>query len=277
MNHNDISAIIEDRFKEINKLLRKILKEFNHLDIDEFMLEVRKLKAFLRMAYINEEEEAQKTVIPRLLKIFTGYVGVIQSIQLQIHRIFQYITTYMADQPDQYLKLLNIEKKYWQDEALSLMEDKNFKEVKDQILKRMPRKIHALQITDFSRSRLQSLAGINDLHNEAQIDAAGSILRDFLYLSEYINVESVFPGATLSKDGLQTIVLALEEFKNICAGLELMQPEYLDKISDEKEKNLLSVFQKSLLAKKNDVRKKIAQELNVLSKAIYQREIILSH
>lgn len=276
MNHNDISAIIEDRFKEINKSRRNILK-FNHRDIDEFMLEVRKLRAFLHLAYINEEEEAQKAVIPHLLKIFTGYVGIIQNIQLQIHRLFQYITSYMADQPDEYLKLLNIEKKYWQDEAVSLMEDNNFDEVKDEIMKRIPRKIHTLQITNFSRSRVQSLAAINDLHNEAQIHAVRSILRDLLYLWDYINVESVSPAAILSKDRLQAIVLPLEEFKNICSGLELIHPEYLDKIHNEKEKNLLCVFQKFLLTKKNNVRKKIEQELNVLSKDIYQREIILNH
>jgi len=273
MNHKDMSAVIEDKLKEINRLLPKILKEFNHRNIDEFMLEVRKLTAFLRMAYLNEEEESQKAVIPPLLKIFTRYVRVIQNIQLQEHRTFQYITTYMADQPYEYLKLLNMKKKYWQGEAASLMEDNNFDRVKDEVIKRMPRKIHASQIRKFSLSHLQNLAAINALHHETQIHAALSILRDLLYLWDYLNVESLFWGAILSKDGLQTIVQALEEFKNICCGLELMQPEYLAKIHDEKEKNLLSVFQKSLLARKNDIREKIRQELNVLSKEIYQGEL----
>lgn len=276
MNQEEISFIVESRFKEINKLLRKILNEFDRCDIYDFRLEVKKLTAFLRMAYINEEEHGEaKAVIPKLLKIFTGYVGVIQNIQLQIHRLFQYITAYMADRPDEYLKLLNDEKKYWQDEAFNLMEDNNFDEVKDEIIKRLPRKIDAAQIRKITQANVKDLAGaIIDLHNEAHIHVVRKILQDFSYLSEYLNPEPVLPESISKPEDLQAIISKLEEFKNICAGLEFMQPEYLDKIHDEKEKNLLAVFQKSLLVKKNDAWQKIVEQLQVLSKEISGEEII---
>jgi hypothetical protein len=220
----------------------------------------------------------EKAVIPRLLKIFTGYLGVIQNIQLQIHRLFQYVTTYMADQPDEYLKLLNNEKKYWQDEAVNLMEDNNFDEVKGEIMKRLPRKIDGAQITRFAHAKLTGLAAaMVDLHNEVHLRSIRKTLQAFLYLREYVNIQSALPESIAKQEDLETIISTLEEFKNTCAGLNFLQPEYVDNIRDEKEKNLLSVFQKSLVAMKNELRKKIAQELQGLSNEISQRKTVLNH
>ena len=68
MKQKEIIEIVEHRFKTIHKLDYKIIKEFDANDIHDFRVEVKKLRAFLRLANIKKEVDGP--LIPKLLKHF---------------------------------------------------------------------------------------------------------------------------------------------------------------------------------------------------------------
>src|SRR6516162_822833 len=102
MKGKEINEIIEDKFKTLSKLSQKITRKF---DIHDFRVEVKKLRAFLRLLDIKKRND--EPIIPKLLKTFYGYIGIIRNIQLYKHSLFKYITDHNIDKPEKYLTLLN--------------------------------------------------------------------------------------------------------------------------------------------------------------------------
>src|SRR4051794_37076234 len=139
MKEKEINEIIEERFKIIDKLSHKIVKEFDADDIHDFRVEVKKLRAFLRLLDIKNEDN--EPVIPSLLKTFYGYIGIVRNIQLYQHDLFKYITAHNINKPEEYLKLLSNEETYWKKQAEALMADNNFQDVKEKIIKGLPGKL----------------------------------------------------------------------------------------------------------------------------------------
>ena len=106
MKQKEIIKIVEEHCKIIDKLYPEILKKFEIDHIHDLRVEVKKLRAFLRLLDIKKDEP----LIPNLLKTFYGYVGIIRNIQLQQHALFKYVTDHEATEPKEYIELLNNEK-----------------------------------------------------------------------------------------------------------------------------------------------------------------------
>ena len=244
MREKEINEIIEERFKTINKLLHKIIKEFNADDIHDFRVEVKKLRAFLRLLDIKKEDN--EPVIPTLLKTFYGYIGIVRNIQLYQHSLFKYITDHNMDIPEAYMKLLNDEKAYWKKQAEELMADNNFHDVEEKIIKELPDKLEKSAIKKFKEGKLDDLKKqLEDTGDEVDLHTIRKILKDDLYTYDYISDHADLPKAIADKDELKLLTRMLGDFIDKYMQLEFLQPEYLDKIEDEKEKN-------NLLQIKND-------------------------
>src|SRR5215472_18248673 len=110
MKEEEIVDIVEKSFRTLDKLCHKILKEFDAQDIHDFRVEVKKIRAFLRLLGIKKEEG--EPLIPKLLKTFYGYVGTIRNIQLSEYSLSNYAAVRSVEIPAGYLKLLDDEKNY---------------------------------------------------------------------------------------------------------------------------------------------------------------------
>jgi CHAD domain-containing protein len=273
MKQKEIAETVEGTFKKINKLLHKIIKEFNAGDIHDFREQVKRLRAFLRMVYMDDKDE--KPVLPGPLKTFYGYIGIIRNIKLQKHRLFEYIEKYNAGKPHQYTDILDKEKNYWQQQANTLMETGNFDEAKKEVVKQLPQKVDKAQIKTFVERKLKTLATrVNHFKDEAEIHPVWKILRNILYIWHYIPDKSLLPEVISREEDLKSITDVLENFMDISAALAFMRPEYIDKIRDENERKILYEFQNSLLYEKAQLWDEILHTFNVLYDQLYHMEII---
>lgn len=263
MKQKEIAETVESIFKVISKLLFKILKKFNADDIHDFREQVKRLRAFLRMVYMDDKDE--KPVLPGPLKTFYGYIGIIRNIQLQKRWLFEYIAKYNADEPREYTDILNKEKNYWQQQANALMKTSNFDEAKNEVVKQLPQKIDKGQINTFVERKLKALATrVDGFKDDTEVHPAWKILRNILYIWHYIKDKSVLPEAISVEEDLKSITGVLENFMDISAALAFMRPEYMDKIQDKNERKILSEFQNSLLFEKAHLRDEILRVFNVL-------------
>ena len=132
MKKKEIAEVVEDSFKTLEKLRHKILEEFDADDIHDFRVEVKKLRAFLRLVNIKKNDD--EPTIPKLLKTFYGYIGIVRNIHLLKHHLFKYVTGHSVKKPGAFLRFIEKEEDYWKKEATELMKDNNFKDVKEKIL-----------------------------------------------------------------------------------------------------------------------------------------------
>jgi CHAD domain-containing protein len=248
MKEKRIIKIVEDRFKAINKLQHKIIKKFDADDVHDFRVEVKKLRAFLRL--LDAEKEMEKPLIPRLLKTFYGYVGIIRNIQLHRHNIFKYITDYKIEEPKAYIQILDDEKSYWEKEAVELMADNSFKDSEDKIVKQLPRKLEKSTAKKFLEKNLGELKEqLNNVKDDNAIHTVRKILKDILYTLDFINHDDL-PKSISKEEDLKLLTTQLGNFRDKCIQLEFLSDEYLNKVLDEKERHMLLKMKEQFLREK---------------------------
>ena len=262
--------IIEKIFKDIDKLSSKILKDFNANDIHDFRVEVKKLRAFLRLLDIKGDGH----VIPKLLKTFYRDVGNVRNIQLYVQSLFEYIKARNVKKPGEYIKLLNNEKKYWKKEARNLIKDNDFSKTKEKILEELPPKLEKHSIKKFVQNKLEDLKlQLEYLKDDNPLHSIRKILKDIFYNWDYIKYYADLPAVISNKEALKRLTATLGEFIDKFMQLEFLKPAYLDKINDADEKILLQKIRTSWLRQKRIIKQKLQPDLIVLKKQLNNFEL----
>jgi CHAD domain-containing protein len=266
VKHEEIIKILEGKFKNIDKLRGQILKDFNEDDIHDFRVEVKKIRAFLRLLDVKKKG----SIIPKLLKTFYGYIGIVRNIQLHEHNLFKYTEAHNIKNPQEYIKLLENEKSYWKNEADDLMQNNNFRDAKEKIIKELPAKFEKPVIIKFFQNKLDELnAQLEYLHDDYPLHNIRKILKDILYNYDYIKYSPDLPGAISNEEALKSLTTKLGNFINKCAQLEFLQPVYLNKIQQKEEKIILSTIKTNLLKQKRALKQQLQPELNILRQQIH--------
>ena len=266
MNEKEISKIVEERFKKINKSTHKILDDFNEDDIHDFRVEVKKLRAFLRLLDIKKDG---KTLIPKLLKTFYGYVGIARDIQLHKHSLFKYITGQNIDAPEAYINILDDEENYWKEKAEALMKDNNFHDVKEEILIELPHKLNKSIIKKFTKKKLDKLKQQLKTPDDATaLHTSRKILKDILYNYKYIQQIPDLPKSIAKENALKSLTKLLGDYMDRYVHIEFFRPEYLDKIKDENEHCMLLKIKEIFTRKEESIKQQLLPRLQYLRKQL---------
>ncbi len=249
MKQKEIREIVNHHFDVMNKLFHKINSEFNADDIHDFRVEVKKLRAFLRL--LTACRRITVPLIPMHIKTFYGYVGIIRNIQLHRHNVFKYICDNKIEKPEEYLKLLEAEENYWKNEVNILLKENFEKNEEKFLIKNLPDKLEKPAIKKFAKNKLKKL--IQELHhlpNDEAFHAVRKTLKDFLYTNEYVTDNVELPVMIADKEDLKVITTQLGDFRDKCIQIEFLQREYLNPLRNENEKSMLHNLKKKLIAEK---------------------------
>jgi len=269
MKKKEITEVVEDSFKILEKLRQRILKEFDADDIHDFRVEVKKLRAFLRL--VNIEKDDGEPVIPKLLKTFYGYIGIVRNVHLFRHDLFKYVTDHAVEKPEAFLQLIENEEYYWKKEANELMEDNNFLDVKEKILEALPGKLEKTRIKKFMEGKLAELKELlEDDYDDHTMHGIRKIFKDVLYTWDYLKDDADLPKSMSGKDKLKSLTSALGAFMDKSFELGFLQPSYLNKINADNEKLLLLNLYKDWDVEKNTVKQKFVGSLTSLKKQLQE-------
>ena len=272
MKKKEIVDVVEDRFKTLEKLRHKILEEFDADDIHDFRVEVKKLRAFLRLVNIKKKED--EPTIPKLLKTFYGYIGIVRNIHLLRHHLFKHIADHSGEKPGAFLKLMRSDEDFWKKEAIELMTDNNFTDVKEKILKALPGKLEKPRIEKFIENKLADLKKLlEDIRDDNQMHSIRKILKDILYTWRFIKRYADLPEVISGEDKLKSLTSALGDFMDRSFQIEFLQPSYLDKIKSKKEKSLLLNLEKQWHNEKDKLKEEFTPILNSLKEQIHSMEM----
>ena len=217
---------------------------------DKKSLLINQYKRIIAIQLLDEAKEINKPLIPKQLKTFYGYVGIIRNIQLHRHNIFKYITNYKIEEPKEYIQILNEEKGYWEKEAAELIIDNSFKDNEDEILKQLPQKLEKSTIKKFVEKKLDELKEqLNNIKDDNAIHTVRKILKDILYIWGFINHDDL-PKPISKEEDLKLLTTQFGDFRDKCIQLEFLSDEYLNKVLDENEKHILLKMKEQLLREK---------------------------
>ena len=133
-----------------------------------------------------------------------------------------------------------LKQNYREKNVRELMKDNNFDKTEKSILKDIPEKLEKSTVKKFIEKKLDELKiHLANAGDDITIHTIRKILKDILYTWSYIKHHADLPAAISKEEDLKLLTSQLGDFRDKCIQLEFLQPEYLDKIKNENEKNMM--------------------------------------
>ena len=263
MEKKDPTHIIHDYFKQLNKHAGKVKKGFTEKAIHDFRVDVKKLRAFLRMLRLRAKKPEQLKYSRPFKKMYS-LTGEIRDRQLCLDRIKETDKTYKGS------KLHDLKKEV---KELAAKKDdfftkKEFEEMEENIIAHLPVFIGSAGIKNFVQQKKNTINAIvlkrdfkdKELHSIRKsikdiicITAiSASDLRVRLPVSFWNDEKS-----TKAEDLSNT----LGSFNDASTALFFLEPSEIKKTQPEEKKQLLSI-RRQWLAEKRKLKKDILRQLS---------------
>jgi CHAD domain-containing protein len=257
MKKRKTAPLIKHGFNKIDKALDKVTIDFGSKDIHDFRVAFKKMRAFLRLAASDRATGGR-------LHHFYQIAGTIRNLQLQQQRIGEEWED--KDHPPQsYLDLLSAEKSDRIEFAKKYARKKlSIEKQKQKALTTTDRRLTKNDSRRFSRSaaaHLEYLSGARPITDDS-LHEIRKRLKDLSYNQLFVNKEValILPASLLTREKLNIILDALGGFQDLRGGIALLQPYYLDRVTDPQERAALE----SLKNKWGEEKERRKQDLYVL-------------
>ncbi len=269
MKSDEIISAFDKRFKKLKKHYNKSFEDFELDEIHGFRLEMKKLRAFIRLINTNIPEE-KKIKIGGKIKSFYNKAGNIRNLQLHQPRVSHICDEILLEKPVLYLQLLHNEENKQKKKAGRIADKIPFNHFRKKIIDLGPDKLNTESVQAFviqKQHTLLELIFLLDYSDEA-LHEIRKVLKDLLYDWKYIRsyVPDALPAYFTNKKNIEVFTEKLGEFHDLCIALYFFKPFYIDKIADEEEnKILLSVKQKL-----EEIKGEMKEEINTLLNHVKQ-------
>lgn len=271
MKHSEIRHVLESRFEKIDEFLDKMIKHFDSEDIHDFRVEIKKVRAFMRLA-ATRLPGPEELKMPYHIKSLYRHAGIIRNLQLQQHRIFEFIKEKETRQPFQYLKILSNHEEEWKQKIKEIYNLKALKAEEEAIVTTLRFKAGKTTIESYIQNRVEefkSLMAVREYSDE-ELHQLRKILKDILYTLPFTGdyFFSFFKCELQTKEDIKSLTDLLGEFQDACISLKLLEPFYTKGINDHEETILLQTIREELTLKKSALRDAIYDKLAQIHPAI---------
>jgi CHAD domain-containing protein len=266
MKQQDIIKVVEDKFRTLNKLANKILVSYHNDVIHEFRHEVKKLRSFLRLVSYNQPLPLSLS-LPKKLKKFYGYVGIIRNLQLQQETISEYCERTRAMLPQNYLTIIAAEEAFWRTEAKVFIEDaNNFYDDEQKIVEMVPAALKAIHMNSFVDDKVNNINNLfNRLHDDETLHKVRKLLKDILFNLPFLSGHiDDLPAGIRNKAEFEALTNTLGSFRDICIAINHLQAAYIDRIRNPQEKDVLQSIELAWLQEKEKIKEEVRSMLQRL-------------
>ncbi len=265
MKKREIENIIKKSFKKLKKLQQVIVLNFNAEEIHNFRVEVKKLRALLRLL---NTKKVTGTTLPILLKSFYRNVGILRNIQLHEKNLRNEISKEHTNLYA-YFICLDEEKNILKKEIIEMMKNKNFSSSENLILKGLPKKLTRSLIKKFNEKKIVRLNNmLTKIKDEKTLHEIRKCLKDLFYNLSYLANDKALPKIILKKEKFKDIIDNIGSIIDEESQIKLLQERYLNVLKNQREKKNLIDIQLKLINKKNSLMKAVNEKLEKLEAAL---------
>lgn len=277
MKSGEIIKAFEKRFKKVKKHYNKLLKDFEIEEIHGFRLEMKKLRAFIRLINTNIPGY-RKIKIEGKIKSFYKTTGNIRNLQLNQQRVRLICDNMLLEKPVQYSQLLHNEENRQKKKAVRLADKILFDHFRKMIIDLVPDKLKAKSVQAFVIQKQHRLLELIFLLNYSDEDLheIRKVLKDLLYDWKYTSsyVPAALPAYFNNKKNIEVFADKLGEFHDLCIALYFFKPVYIDKIADEEVNKILLSVKQQLEETKGEMKEEINTLLNHVKQKMEKEDIL---
>ncbi|MEJ7739884.1 MAG: CHAD domain-containing protein [Chitinophagaceae bacterium] len=255
MEKKKLKVLISARLKKMKKYCDSIQHSFGDEDIHKFRVEVKKLRAFLRLIGLGLKNPGNLK-LPKKLKDINAAAGVIRDIHLHLQRMEAAVPE-NADKPDSYLNLLKEKVAKTQKKLGKLLSKDPMPSMEKEILKALPAHLPVETINKFVKQKMTAIALlILGRHEEDEdIHTVRKHLKDLMYDVRIFQEDEknalLKPLLAAEKiNQIDQLAQRLGEFNDICFAILFLEPGYLKQVDENEKKQLLRIQEGWLQEKK---------------------------
>jgi CHAD domain-containing protein len=264
MKKDTIIHIFEKRFKKIRKHYYKLLGDFDAEEVHDFRLEIKKLRAFIRL--VNKalpEDEPLK--LEKNLKTFYSTTGNLRNLELHQQRINLFCEDLLLEKPELYFQVLKKEGDQLKENARQLAGVISLSAFEKKIRNTLPDKLKPSAIDDFvleKKSTLRAFISLQE-HQEEILHEIRKILKDLLYDWVYLDLDvaTTLPASLAHPDMLRDLTVKLGDYHDLSVSLLFIEPSHIDQImaapAYEREKELLQLIRQQLAGVSDELKKEL--------------------
>jgi CHAD domain-containing protein len=263
MDRKQIVEVIDTHFKNLNKILPKVQENFDKESIHHFRLETKKLRAFLRLCSV-ELNETNELRIPKKLKRFYGYIGIIENLQLQQQKLASILNLDPNDCDEKsYKNFLQLEEHYWKVQAKSLGDIDNFSDEKETIIDLLPYKISKETLKKFTNKKVQELNELmTSFNKDESLHRIRKIINDLIYNWPYIEpCAPLLTTGLIKKESLIEFSKLLSNFRNVSIALNLLNSTLRDNEKNHPESACLERIEAKWQTEKEQIKEQVYLKL----------------
>ena len=264
MKKDTIIHIFEKRCKKIRKHYYKLLEDFDAEEVHDFRLEIKKLRAFIRL--VNKglpEDEPLK--IEKNLKTFYSTTGNLRNLELHQQRINLFCEDLLLEKPELYFQILKKEEDELKINARQLAALISLNGFEKKIKNALPDKLKPSAIDDFIVEKKCTLRAFISLqeHQEEILHEIRKILKDLLYDWVYLDLDvaATLPSSLGHPDVLRDLTVKLGDFHDISVSLLFIEPAHIDQMMAApdyaREKDLLQLIRQHLEGVRDELKKEL--------------------
>jgi CHAD domain-containing protein len=277
MKSGKIINVFAKRFKKVKKHYNKLLEDFEIEEMHGFRLEMKKLRAFIRLINTNIPEQ-KKIKIGGKIKSFYNTAGNIRNLQLHQQRVSYICDEMLLEKPVLYLQLLHNEENKQKKKAGRIADKISYNKFRKKIIDLVPDKLKAKSVQRFviqKQHTLLELLFLRDYSDEA-LHEIRKVLKDLLYVWKYISsyLPATLPASFTNKKNIEVFADKLGEFHDLCIALNFFKPFYIDKIAVEEENKILLSVKQKLEETKGEMKEEINTLLNHVKQEMEKENIL---
>lgn len=263
MKDTAILKAVEKSGKKIHQLSKKIRKNFDDDDIHDFRVEVKKLRALLRLLAFQSRKHQPD--ITKKIKSFYSYIGMVRNHRLQRQYTGNFITEHQLAVPDTYMQMLDVEEAYWKTQALQLMDGTNFLNDIAKIKKELPGKLTQPAIDQFVKAKLKDLSKYKTgLPADDALHSIRKVFKDFQYNWHFIKKDAHLPANFSNIEEIKTFTELIGAFMDTEVQASSLQLFDESTVKDADELKTLQQLTATCQQKKTTLKQQVIAAIQLL-------------
>ena len=267
MKQQTVISILKKRCRNLQRHYQDLLEEFAVEAIHDFRLEVKKLRAFLRM--LNSGADSKTGLrITRKLRAFYGAVGAVRCLQLQKELVCRFCNDTGNTAPANYLSILHSKKTGAEMKVRELAMHFRPEVYRVRLLKAVSgRKFTGVAATFAAQKTQAVFAGLSavpfldeDLHGVRKI--LKDLLYDWYWIAPFLS--GAMDGQVLTRPHCVKLTDKLGDFQDMCTALAMLTPAWCGTVTELTEKKVLAAFTQHCTDRKEALRVEVLFSLRQL-------------
>ena len=259
---------MKNPLEEIRKHYKRTVKSFDKQEVHHFRVEVKKMRALIRLLFYNKLRKAIK--IPERINNLYKCTGNIRNLQLQQERIIHF--TFKSNVwPKSYISFLGSRQQKLRKEAGKYKNEKPVNSRETKRIRNELKKLENKKIKAYAYHQAQLLQNLLLLEHfeDDDLHQLRKFLKDILYNWKRIKlfIIPLLPFYFQEKKDINALTVLLGEFQDVCIALKFLEHEFYP-YSSTSEELMLNNFREDMELQKLNLRKRI---LNIIAPSIISR------